>query len=77
VSDIIEIGRRGRIRGGRWSGQSIFIEDDRQQTGGFLILLGPDAKGENGGDLWIEAEDLAKAFAEAAWVVEWEDTSIV
>jgi len=39
--------------------------------------LGPDAEGENGGDFWIEADDLAKAFAEAAWVVEWEDTTIV
>jgi hypothetical protein len=76
MSDTIELGRRGRIREGRWSGQSIFIEDDRQTTGGFLVLLGSDAAGENAGDIWVEADGLAKAFAEAAWVVEWEDTSI-
>lgn len=76
MAGAIEIGRRGRIRAGRWSGQSIFIQDDRQKTGGFLILLGPDTAGKNAGDIWVVADDLEKAFAEAAWEVEWEDDSI-
>ena len=70
MSDSIQLGCRGRIRKGRWSGQSIFIQDDRQKTGGFLILLGSDAAGKNAGDVWVEADALVTAFAEADWVVE-------
>lgn len=73
---IIEIERRGKILQGRWAGRTIFVQDDRQGTGGYLILIGGGDKGEDAGDVWIEAGQLEAAFAAAGWEVEWQDSSI-
>ncbi len=47
------------------------IEDDREQTGGYLILFEPDANAQGGGDIWVEKKDLEPLFAEAAPQVDW------
>ena len=62
---------KGLIVAGKWKGQAILIEDTVKETGGYLILIGPDARGEQGGDLWIESVQLEKAFEQAGWEVEW------
>ncbi len=69
----IRIERRGRISSGRWAGQEILIKDDRESSGGYLILIGSDERGEQAGDIWVEADRLEDAFAQAGWTVEWED----
>jgi len=70
----IEIERPGVIRSGRWAGQSIFVQDDRAATGGYLILIGADRQGEQAGDVWVEADKLEAAFNQADWAVDWEDS---
>jgi hypothetical protein len=61
----------GTITTGRWKGQTILIEDQTATTGGYLILIGPNEKGEQGGDLWVEAGELEAAFEEAGWEIQW------
>jgi hypothetical protein len=70
----IRLNVRGRIVKGRWSGQFVAIEDDLE-GGGCLIVVEPDSDGKNGGDVWIEKSQIAKAFVEADWEIEWEPVS--
>lgn len=71
----LRVGIRGTIVAGRWSGQTITIEDDSKGTGGYYVHLGPDEQGEQAGDIWLQAQDL-QAFADrAGWQIEWSDGS--
>ena len=65
----------GVIVAGRWEGQSIVVEDQRNETGGYLIVIGPNSGGEQSGDMWIEAEKLEDAFEDAGWQIEWTGDS--
>jgi hypothetical protein len=69
----IRVGPIGQIRAGKWTGQTIRIEDDSATTGGYYIYIGPDDKGEQGGDLWVEADDLEATFQRFEWQVSWLD----
>ena len=69
----LRVGVPGLIKNGRWAGQTIRIEDQRAETGGYLILVGPDAAGEQTGDIWVEASQLSKAFDQTGWNVDWRD----
>jgi hypothetical protein len=71
----IKVNVRGLVRSGRWAGRYVTIEDDREQTGGYLILFEPDVKGQGGGDIWVKKEDLEPLFAEAAPQVDWLSSS--
>jgi hypothetical protein len=74
VSDL-RLGVRGTIVSRRWTGQTITIEDDSTGTGGYHVRLGPDEKGDQAGDIWLQAHDL-RAFAErAGWRIEWSDAT--
>jgi hypothetical protein len=68
---VIKINVRGLVRSGRWAGRYVTIEDNRELTGGYLILFEPDAKGQGGGDIWVERKDLEPLFADAAPQVDW------
>jgi len=69
----LRIGVPGVIVHGRWTGQTLTIEDDSEGTGGFYVHLGSNEKGKQAGDIWLEAQDL-HAFAERAkWQIEWSD----
>src|SRR5438270_10174335 len=70
----IQVNVRGRINSGRWTGQYLTVEDDTEQSGGYLIVIEADESGKNGGDLWIEKDKLNRAFEEAGWEVEWSTT---
>jgi hypothetical protein len=62
---------RGRILRGRGAGQFLTVEDQTEQTGGYLIVLEPDYQGKNGSDVWVEKANLARAFEEIGWEVPW------
>ena len=70
MSLIREIGKKGLITEGEHSGFFVRIEDDKANTGGYLILVFKD---ENVGfDSWVETEkDLEQYFHEAEWKIEW------
>jgi len=69
----IQIGPTGRITSGRWTGQTIKIEDDSSETGGYYLYIGPDQLGVQGGDFWVEADDLEATFQRFGWEVEWSE----
>jgi hypothetical protein len=67
---MIEINKRGIIRSGDYQGWTVFIQDDSENTGGFLILI---EQGTEGYDDWVEDRaSLEKYFEETNWVVDWE-----
>ena len=71
---IIRIGKKGRIIAGQKAGKYVFIEDDVENTGGFLIFTAPDLEFEVGPvyDSWVEnMTSLESWFEESGWVIEW------
>ena len=73
----IRIGIVGIVTNGEYPNMRIRIEDDSENTGGFLIYQwwegsnGPNA--QNAFDDWVETKDtLGKYLAESGWVVEWQ-----
>lgn len=71
MSLITKIGKKGIIKGGPHEGFFVRIEDDSQNTGGFLILTWKDNPA-TGYDHWVEnSADLDPFIREAGWNVEW------
>jgi hypothetical protein len=65
------IGKKGRIRNGKYAGFFVRIDDDSQNTGGYLILTWQDAP-SLGYDNWVEnLADLEQFMNEAGWDIEW------
>ncbi|MCC7038389.1 MAG: hypothetical protein IT560_13955 [Alphaproteobacteria bacterium] len=68
----IKIGNVGKIVAHDDVGSYIKVVDDRENTGGFLILTAAAPDMLNGFDSWVEdMEALQRFFAEAGWIVEW------
>ncbi|HLJ29058.1 MAG TPA: hypothetical protein VKY85_20275 [Candidatus Angelobacter sp.] len=73
MSLISKIGKKGRIKNGKYAGFFVRIEDDSQNTGGYLILIWQDVPSE-GYDNWVEnSADLEQFMCEAGWDIEWLD----
>jgi hypothetical protein len=82
ISALVRSNMRITLEVGGWITNSshlehfVRVQDDRAQSGGFLIhehWLGSKGPGPNGAfDSWVEDEvALTRFFAEAGWVVEW------
>jgi len=73
--NIIKIGITGKILAGRHKGWFIFVEDDSENTGGYLILVFNDSNRFNsseGYDRWAEDQNtLSEMFKEAGWKIQW------
>lgn len=71
----IEIGRVGRIVGGDECGRFVRVQELGDSPPSYLVLLAHDAAFTRGcGDDWVEDRGaLSQYFAEARWVVEWEE----
>lgn len=70
----IRVGTFGTILNGKEAGWLVFIEDDSQQSGGYLILVTPPkhTTGLSGYDNWVEDfVALQSYFKEAGWDVQW------
>jgi hypothetical protein len=69
---MIHINKKGRIIKGDLSGQYVLIQDDAENTGGYLILTATDIDFQHGHDDWVEdMEALERYFKEAQWQIEW------
>lgn len=72
MNEII-INKYGKILKGDYKGRTVFIQDDKENTGGFLILISQEKKSNFGYDDWVENyDDLKKYFLESKWEIEWE-----
>lgn len=70
----IAVGRWGLIGSGSGAGMWVKVQDDRENTGGFLVLLATNPDHQDGGDYWVETIDaLDEFFGESGWQVEWSD----
>lgn len=72
----MRIKTKGRILEGKYKNWHIFIQDDTENTGGYLILLSSPNESE-GYDDWVENwQSLEGYFREANWKIQWlEDES--
>lgn len=72
----IPLNVEGRIVNAAREGHFVRVEDDRVNTGGFLIYewwSGSDGPNDKGAfDSWVESkETLSRFFAESEWTVQW------
>jgi hypothetical protein len=71
----IRIGAVGRIVSGDYAGWYVKVQDDSENTGGFLILISGDRTFQSGKgfDGWVEGRAMLEGyFRESSWQVEWE-----
>jgi len=73
----IPIGVRGRVLNGQHPNMKIRVDDDVEDTGGFLIYQwwdGSNGPNEHGAfDDWVESRaSLERYIANVGWTVEWE-----
>lgn len=69
----IKINSKGVILEGDNKGWHVFIEDDAENTGGYLILKTSQDLNE-GYDNWVEnLDDLQSYFQESNWKIKWLD----
>lgn len=75
MTSSIEFDKRGLIESGEDQGSYVLVQDDRNNTGGFRIIIAPDPDfGRDGGDYWVEDEaSLQKFFDDSRWVIRWLD----
>jgi hypothetical protein len=73
----VPVGVKGRIVDPTKPGHFVRVEDDRVNTGGFLVYEwwqgsnGPNADGAH--DSWVESEAaLYQYFQESGWVIQWQ-----
>jgi hypothetical protein len=68
-----KIGKKGRIKTGTYAGFFVRIQDDSQNTGGYLILTWKDSS-PVGYDNWVEnLADLDQFLHESGWDIEWPE----
>jgi hypothetical protein len=72
----IKIGVTGKILEGTLKDWFIHVEDDSENTGGYLILIFKElaGNGSEGYDDWVEDKDsLVKLFSYEKWKIQWLD----
>lgn len=71
----MQVGVTGKILEGRHKGWFIFIQDDAENTGGYLILVFNNINrflSFEGFDRWAEnQETLQEMFDSAQWKIQW------
>jgi hypothetical protein len=70
---MIEVGKKGRIVSGLKAGGFVYVEDDTENTGGYLVHTATSPDFQDGFDGWVEKEGLEQYFNEAQWEIEWLD----
>lgn len=70
----IKINKLGKIVAGENVNHFLKVIDDKNNTGGFLILTSQTHDFQDGFDSWVEdLFSLQKYFEESAWIIQWQD----
>ena len=68
----VPVGKIGKILDGVESGKFIQVLDDKDSTGGYLILISSSSDMKSGHDDWVaNLDELQKYFEESKWNVSW------
>lgn len=68
----IRIEKTGQIIRGDDAGSYVKIIDDRNNTGGYLVLVSNSPEFSDGYDDWVESVDALKEyFQESKWDIQW------
>ena len=68
----IKIGTKGEIVNKKDEPRFIFIEDDRENTGGYYVYQSDDLEDAyHGYDTWIEDGKLEQFIQESGWKIKW------
>jgi hypothetical protein len=65
----IPVGIIGRLISGNERGRYVKVEDDFENTGGYLVLISSDPEFNSGGDYWVEKKLLAEFLEELGPVI--------
>ena len=72
----IKVGVPGKVLAGDDIGSWVRIDDDSENTGGFLIHVSPNPDYTGGSEDWVENyEDLVGYFEESGWEIIWSIAS--
>jgi hypothetical protein len=70
----IEINKYGKIIRGEYENWLIYIQDDKENTGGYLILYMPAKDSKVGYDDWVENNECLKQyFLNSDMEMQWEE----
>ena len=68
----IPISKVGKILSGSEVGSFVKVVDDRENTGGYLILTSASGEFKTGFNEWVDSPTaLIKYFEESQWEIEW------
>jgi hypothetical protein len=75
----VRVGTTGSVTNTDRRGHCVRVEDDRANTGGFLVYEwweGSNGPNENAAfDSWVESQvELSRFFQEAGWLVQWHES---
>ena len=66
---MIPVGKIGRLISGDERSRYVKVEDDLENTGGYLILISSNPDFNSGADHWVEKELLANFLEELGAVI--------
>ena len=69
---LIEINKTGKITQGDYFGWHIKILNDKDYTGGYLVMLTSPFNAKDSYDIWIsDARELKNHIARHNWQIDW------
>jgi len=72
---MVKVDAKARIVSGKYTGWFIWVQDDRPDSGGYLVIQSSDIEFRGDGfDNWfISIEEVEKFFVNNNWRLEWLD----
>lgn len=70
---MVQIGKKGRVLSEDLRTLFVLVQDDRENSGGYLILKSHKSDFSDGYDDWVEEAKLDAYFSEAGWKIEWTE----
>ncbi len=70
---MVIINSKAKIVSGKNIGWFIWVQDDRKNTGGYLVLQSPDIdfKGDGFDNWFLTIEEIENYFFNNNWILEW------
>ena len=72
---MVKVGSKAKIVSGRNVGWFIWVQDDSENTGGYLVIQSSNIEfsGDGFDDWFLTLDEVEKHFVYNNWTVEWID----